>query len=46
MKNLKLDPDKNQTKIKSIAEVMQHAYHIAETSGFYSPLNKEDWAEN
>lgn len=30
-------------KVKSLEEIMDNAYKIAEKSGFYSPLKKYDW---
>ncbi len=43
MANFENNSHKEAEEIKTIEDIMNNAYKIAESSGFYTPINKEDW---
>jgi len=42
---LEMNFNKNFEEIKSIKKAIENAYKIAESSGFYTPINKENWVD-
>lgn len=46
MKKIRVTGNQKRNKPKSMKEIIENAYKIAEESGFYIPINKNEWIDS